>query len=79
MIESEIDAWVAQFRLTGSLIPEAFEPLNGVEWAPEFFPNIAVWVNDCPATPPLLMGRIRVNDPTSVDERSWGGTKALYR
>jgi hypothetical protein len=67
-----------EFRLTGSLIPIDFEPLSGVAVIPGTFPDLLFHLPEC-QTGPFLAGRIRVEDPTSVDAFTWGKTKALYR
>ncbi|MBZ0268192.1 hypothetical protein K8I85_08545 [bacterium] len=69
----------AGFRLTGTLHPVAFEPVESVVlWLPELFPDILMAVAGCP-DPPMLVGRIRVQDPSAVEARTWGRTKAAYR
>jgi hypothetical protein len=74
------DFAAAEFRLTGTLIPLRFEPMNGVELAPAGspFPDLLFTVPDCPRGP-FLAGRILVEEPSSVGDRSWGRTKASYR
>lgn len=68
-------------RLTGTLIPEEFVGLNGVEHDPYSqyeLPDLFLWAPDC-FEPPFLVGKVRVIDPTPVQPNGWGQTKALYR
>jgi hypothetical protein len=69
----------AECRITGSLTPVAFEPMNGVELLPfGAFPDLVFTVPECQDAP-FLAGRILVEDPSPVEAMSWGRTKSLYR
>jgi hypothetical protein len=69
----------AEFRVTGSLIPVSFEPMNGAFVAPgSVFPDVLLAVPECEGAP-FLAGRISVARASSVEASSWGRSKAIYR
>jgi hypothetical protein len=66
------------FQPTGSLVPVEFELLTEGVWLEDEFPVIMAGIGGCPDGPTLI-GRIRVQDPSPVESRTWGRTKAAYR
>ncbi|HMB70582.1 MAG TPA: hypothetical protein VKU85_14800 [bacterium] len=64
----------------GTLVPLEFVPEPGILWVPSKFPDVLLVMDgpDC-RTGSILLGRLRVEDPTPVTGSSWGRVKARYR